>query len=121
MRVWSGRRGSNSRHAAWKAAALPTELLPPEATARIPNRSAVDECTIKPTATKSSTSRSERVDTGRRVTVASLERGVLFVEDGPTVRGAVGRGVRVKGRAARDLRQTGQASATLVNQRATSI
>jgi hypothetical protein len=27
---WSGRRGSNSRHAAWKAAALPTELLPPE-------------------------------------------------------------------------------------------
>ena len=25
---WSGRRGSNSRHAAWKAAALPTELLP---------------------------------------------------------------------------------------------
>ena len=26
--VWSGRRGSNSRHAAWKAAALPTELLP---------------------------------------------------------------------------------------------
>jgi hypothetical protein len=31
-RGWSGRRGSNSRHAAWKAAALPTELLPPEAT-----------------------------------------------------------------------------------------
>ena len=29
---WSGRRGSNSRHAAWKAAALPTELLPPELT-----------------------------------------------------------------------------------------
>jgi hypothetical protein len=29
QRVWSGRRGSNSRHAAWKAAALPTELLPP--------------------------------------------------------------------------------------------
>ena len=28
---WSGRRGSNSRHAAWKAAALPTELLPLEA------------------------------------------------------------------------------------------
>ncbi len=27
--LWSGRRGSNSRHAAWKAAALPTELLPP--------------------------------------------------------------------------------------------
>ena len=27
---WSGRRGSNSRHAAWKAAALPTELLPPD-------------------------------------------------------------------------------------------
>src|SRR5690606_24774213 len=26
--IWSGRRGSNSRHAAWKAAALPTELLP---------------------------------------------------------------------------------------------
>ena len=25
---WSGRRGSNPRHAAWKAAALPTELLP---------------------------------------------------------------------------------------------
>src|SRR3954452_20867249 len=32
---WSGRRGSNSRHAAWKAAALPTELLPPEASARV--------------------------------------------------------------------------------------
>src|SRR5436190_10726354 len=26
---WSGRRGSNSRHSAWKADALPTELLPP--------------------------------------------------------------------------------------------
>ncbi len=26
--MWSGRRGSNPRHAAWKAAALPTELLP---------------------------------------------------------------------------------------------
>src|SRR4029079_7200929 len=25
---WSGRRGSTPRHAAWKAAALPTELLP---------------------------------------------------------------------------------------------
>ena len=25
---WSGRRGSNSRHSAWKADALPTELLP---------------------------------------------------------------------------------------------
>src|SRR5690242_13559760 len=30
-RIWSGRRGSNPRHAAWKAAALPTELLPPGA------------------------------------------------------------------------------------------
>ena len=29
-RRWSGRRGSNSRHSAWKADALPTELLPPE-------------------------------------------------------------------------------------------
>ena len=26
--AWSGRRGSNSRHSAWKADALPTELLP---------------------------------------------------------------------------------------------
>jgi hypothetical protein len=26
--LWSGRRGSNSRHSAWKAEALPTELLP---------------------------------------------------------------------------------------------
>lgn len=26
--MWSGRRGSNSRHSAWKADALPTELLP---------------------------------------------------------------------------------------------
>ena len=26
--IWSGRRGSNSRHSAWKADALPTELLP---------------------------------------------------------------------------------------------
>jgi hypothetical protein len=26
--LWSGRRGSNSRHSAWKADALPTELLP---------------------------------------------------------------------------------------------
>ena len=26
---WSGRRGSNSRPSAWKADALPTELLPP--------------------------------------------------------------------------------------------
>ena len=25
---WSGKRGSNSRHSAWKADALPTELLP---------------------------------------------------------------------------------------------
>ena len=25
---WSGRRGSNSRHSAWKADTLPTELLP---------------------------------------------------------------------------------------------
>ena len=28
LRGWSGRRGSNSRHSAWKADALPTELLP---------------------------------------------------------------------------------------------
>src|SRR5688572_30620402 len=27
--IWSGRRDSNSRHSAWKADALPTELLPP--------------------------------------------------------------------------------------------
>ena len=27
-RTWSGRRGSNSRHSAWKADALPTELHP---------------------------------------------------------------------------------------------
>lgn len=27
-RCWSGRRDSNSRHTAWKAVALPTELLP---------------------------------------------------------------------------------------------
>ena len=27
--IWSGRRDSNSRHPAWKAEALPTELLPP--------------------------------------------------------------------------------------------
>ena len=26
--AWSGRRGSNSRHLAWKASALPTELHP---------------------------------------------------------------------------------------------
>ena len=26
--LWSGRRESNSRHSAWKADALPTELLP---------------------------------------------------------------------------------------------
>ena len=26
--IWSGRRDSNSRHPAWKAEALPTELLP---------------------------------------------------------------------------------------------
>jgi hypothetical protein len=26
--LWSGRRDSNSRHSAWKAEALPTELLP---------------------------------------------------------------------------------------------
>src|ERR1051325_189411 len=30
--VWSGRRGSNSRPSAWKADALPTELLPPAET-----------------------------------------------------------------------------------------
>jgi hypothetical protein len=29
VKGWSGRRGSNSRHSAWKADALPTELLPP--------------------------------------------------------------------------------------------
>jgi hypothetical protein len=29
-RTWSGRRGSNSRQSAWKAEALPTELLPPD-------------------------------------------------------------------------------------------
>ena len=28
VRPWSGRRGSNPRHSAWKADALPTELLP---------------------------------------------------------------------------------------------
>ncbi len=28
INAWSGRRGSNSRHSAWKAEALPTELLP---------------------------------------------------------------------------------------------
>ena len=26
--LWSGKRGSNSRHSAWKADALPTELFP---------------------------------------------------------------------------------------------
>ena len=26
--IWSGKRGSNSRHSAWKADALPTELFP---------------------------------------------------------------------------------------------
>jgi hypothetical protein len=30
---WSGRRDSNSRHPAWKAEALPTELLPPSSPA----------------------------------------------------------------------------------------
>ena len=29
LKLWSGRRDSNSRHPAWKARALPTELLPP--------------------------------------------------------------------------------------------
>ena len=29
VEIWSGRRDSNSRHPAWKARALPTELLPP--------------------------------------------------------------------------------------------
>ena len=38
-RGWSGRRGSNSRHSAWKADALPTELLPPEAKGKVPLRS----------------------------------------------------------------------------------
>ena len=28
QKLWSGRRDSNSRHSAWKADALPTELLP---------------------------------------------------------------------------------------------
>ena len=28
MTLWSGRPGSNRRHSAWKADALPTELLP---------------------------------------------------------------------------------------------
>ena len=27
-KIWSGKRGSNSRPSAWKADALPTELLP---------------------------------------------------------------------------------------------
>ena len=31
----SGRPGSNRRHSAWKADALPTELLPPKAMANI--------------------------------------------------------------------------------------
>ncbi len=29
MNIWSGKRGSNPRHSAWKADALPTELFPP--------------------------------------------------------------------------------------------
>ncbi len=29
MKQWSGKRGSNPRPSAWKADALPTELLPP--------------------------------------------------------------------------------------------
>ena len=28
LMIWSGKRGSNSRHSAWKADALPTELFP---------------------------------------------------------------------------------------------
>ena len=28
IHIWSGKRGSNSRHSAWKADALPTELFP---------------------------------------------------------------------------------------------
>ncbi len=35
---WSGRRGSNSRHSAWKADALPTELLPPKSRTKRPPR-----------------------------------------------------------------------------------
>jgi hypothetical protein len=31
LKIWSGKRGSNPRHSAWKADALPTELLPPGA------------------------------------------------------------------------------------------
>src|SRR5688572_570847 len=51
---WSGRRGSNSRHAAWKAAALPTELLPPgvdEDTAATGRRFATLLRVLEPTVT----------------------------------------------------------------------
>ncbi len=34
--LWSGRRDSNSRHPAWKAEALPTELLPPLSASNTP-------------------------------------------------------------------------------------
>ena len=34
--IWSGRRGSNSRPSAWKADALPTELLPRRCSGRPP-------------------------------------------------------------------------------------
>src|SRR4051812_29786310 len=39
-RRWSGRRDSNSRHFAWKAKALPTELLPRENLACKPRKTA---------------------------------------------------------------------------------
>jgi hypothetical protein len=40
--VWSGRRGSNSRHLAWKANALPTELLPLGSPLRLQPHAAIE-------------------------------------------------------------------------------
>ena len=41
-RIWSGRRGSNSRHLVWKTNALPTELHPHTLSNSHPTKSLVE-------------------------------------------------------------------------------
>gem|GEM_PF-390992 len=47
---WSGRRDSNSRHPAWKAGALPTELLPLRSSQAAPSGISPHLCEVNPPA-----------------------------------------------------------------------
>ena len=82
---WSGRRGSNSRHSAWKAEALPTELLPPTDDA-FPSGKKFMECPTPRGHFKTHTGRSHVVSTA-----ATSARNRNLLHQTPFMNGGGGR------------------------------